>query len=82
VRCGARRAVHFAAGYEGTLRLIDARRRAVVAEATCAIQFSNDGDPPTLNELFDDDCALLRKGISLSAQTCAKRLRTRALGLD
>ena len=82
VAAESRRAVHFAAGYEGTLRLIDARRRAVVAEATCAIQFSNDDDPPTLNELFEDDCALLKKGLTLSAQTCARRFRTRALGLD
>ena len=66
----------------GRSRLIDARRRAVVAEATCAIQFSNEDDPPTLNELFEDDCALLKKGLTLSAQTCAKRYRTRALGLD
>jgi hypothetical protein len=74
--------VHFAAGYEGSLRLIDARRSTVVAEASCAIQFSNDDDPPTLNELFEDECALLKKGVTLSAQTCAKRLRSRALGLD
>ena len=74
--------VHFASIYEGSLRLIDARKSAVIAEATCAIQFSNGDDPPTLNELFEDDCALLRKGLTLSAQTCAKRYRTRALRLD
>jgi len=74
--------VHFAAIYEGSFRLIDARKSAVVAEATCAIQFSNGDDPPTLNQLFADDCALLKKGLTLSAQTCAKRYRTRVLGLE
>lgn len=74
--------VHFASFYEGSFRLIDARRAAVIVEGNCAIQFSNDDDPPTLNELFDDDCALLRKGLKLSAQTCATLYRTRALGID
>jgi hypothetical protein len=73
--------VHFAAGYDGSLRLIDARKRAVVAEATCSVQFSNGDDPPTIRELLEDDCALLDKGLMLSAQTCARRLRE-ALGLE
>jgi hypothetical protein len=73
--------VHFAAGYDGSLRLIDARKRAVVAEASCSVQFSNGDDPPTITELLEDDCALLDKGLMLSAQTCAKRLRE-ALGLE
>jgi hypothetical protein len=73
--------VHFAVGYDGSLRLIDARRRAVIAEASCSMQFSNGGDPPTITELLEDDCALLDKGLMLSAQTCAKRLRE-ALGLE
>ena len=76
----AGRAVHFAAGYEGTMRLIDARKRAVIATSSCSIQYSNGDDPPTLNELFADDCALLNKGLMLSATTCAKRHRA-ALGL-
>ena len=73
--------VHFAVGYQGWLRLIDARKRAVVVETTCSIQFSNGDDPPTINELLEDDCALLDKGLLLTAQTCAKRLRA-ALGLE
>ena len=58
--------VHFAVGYDGSLRLIDARKRAVVAEATCSVQFSNGDDPPTITELLEDDCALLDKGLMLS----------------
>jgi hypothetical protein len=77
----ARGLVHFAAAYEGSLQLIDARKSAVVAEGTCSIQFSNGGDPPTIRELLEDDCALLDKGLALSAATCAKRLLTKALGL-
>jgi hypothetical protein len=73
--------VHFAAGYDGSLRLIDARKRAVVAEASCSVQFSNGDAPPTITELLEDDCALLDKGLMLSAQTCTKRLRE-ALGLE
>lgn len=73
--------VHFAVGYEGTVRLIDARRRAVIAEGRCEVQFSNEGDLPTLAELVADDCALLDKGLTLSAQTCAKRHRA-LLGLE
>jgi hypothetical protein len=73
--------VHFAAGYDGALRLIDTRKRAVVAEASCSVQFSNGDDPPTIAELLEDDCALLDKGLMLSAQTCAKRLLA-ALGLE
>jgi len=77
-----RRKIHYVAGYEGSFRLIDARKSAVVAEATCKIQFSNRGDPPTIKELLEDDCALLDEGLTLSAQTCAKHYRTRALGLE
>ena len=73
--------VHFAVGYDGSLRLIDARKRAVVAEATCSVQFSNGDEPPTITELLEDDCALLDKGLMLTSQTCAKRLRE-ALGLE
>jgi hypothetical protein len=73
--------VHFAAGYDGSLRLIDARRSAVVAEASCSVQFRNGDDPPTITELLEDDCALLDKGLMLTSQTCAKRLRE-ALGLE
>ena len=73
--------VHFAVGYDGSLRLIDARKRAVVAEATCSVQFSNGDAPPTIAELLEDDCALLDNGLMLTSQTCAKRLRE-ALGLE
>jgi hypothetical protein len=73
--------VHFAVNYEGAVRLIDARTRAVVAAGTCAVKFSNGNDPPTLAELVADDCALLEKGFTLSAATCAKRHRA-ALGLE
>ena len=78
----ARGEVHFAAAYEGSFRLIDARKGAVVAETTCAVQFKYGDGAPTLNELFEDDCARLKKGLIGSAHTCAKRYRTRALGLD
>jgi len=77
----ARVRVHFAVGYEGALRLIDARKGAVIVDTTCSIQFSNGDDPPTINELFADDCALLDKGLTLSAATCVKR-HGAALGLD
>jgi hypothetical protein len=78
----ARGEVHFAAFYEGAFALIDARKGAVVAEATCAVQFRDGEGAPTLNELFEDDCARLRKGIALSAHTCAERYHTKVLGLD
>jgi len=75
------RKVHFAAVYEGTVRLIDARKRAVIVESTCWIQYSNGGDQLTITELLADDCALLDKGLTLSANTCAQRHRA-ALGLE
>jgi len=73
--------VHFAVGYDGSIRLIDARTRAVIAESTCSVQYSNGDDPPTMNELLEDDCALLDKGLALSADTCVKR-HLRALRLE
>jgi len=72
--------VHFAVLYEGSVRLIDARKQAVVAEGTCSVQYSNGEDPPTITELLEDDCALLDKGLALTSETCTKRLRA-ALGL-
>lgn len=78
----ARGEVHFAALYEGSFRLIDARKSAVVAETTCVMRFKYGDGAPTLNELFEDDCARLKKGLTVSAHTCAKRYRTRALGID
>jgi len=65
--------VHFAVGYDGSIRLIDARKRAVIAESTCSVHYGNGDDPPTMNELLADDCALIDKGLALSAETCAKR---------
>jgi hypothetical protein len=73
--------VHFAVLYEGSLRLIDARKQAVIAEGTCSVQYSNREEPPTITELLEDDCALLNKGLDLSSETCTKRLRA-ALGLQ
>jgi hypothetical protein len=73
--------VHFAVGYEGSVRLIDARKRAVIAEGTCSIQFSNGDDPPTITELLEDDCALLDKGLALDAATCTRR-HLETLGLE
>ena len=77
----AQGATHFSVGYDGSVRLIDARKRAVIAEGTCSIHYSNGDDPPTMNELLADDCALLDKGLMLSAQTCVKRHRA-TLGLE
>jgi len=73
--------VHFAVGYDGAVRLIDARTHAVIAQSTCSVQFSNGDAPPTLAELVADGCALLDKGLRLSGATCAKRHRA-ALGLE
>jgi hypothetical protein len=73
--------VRFAVGYDGSVRLIDARTRAVIADADCSVQFSNGDDPPTITELLEDDCALLDKGLALSAETCVKRHRA-SLGLE
>jgi len=73
--------VHFAVLYEGALRLIDARKQSVVAEASCSVQYSNGEDPPTIRELLEDDCALLNKGLELTSETCTKRLRA-ALGVQ
>lgn len=73
--------VHFAVLYEGSLRLIDARKQAVIAEATCSVQFSNKEEPPTITELLEDDCELLGTGLALTSETCTRRLRA-ALGLQ
>jgi hypothetical protein len=73
--------VHFAVGYEGSVRLIDARKQAVIAEGSCAFQYSNGDDPPTITELLEDDCALLDKGLVWTAASCTKRHRA-ALGLE
>jgi hypothetical protein len=73
--------VHFAVAYEGSLRLIDPRQRAVIAEATCLTQFTNGDAPPTVNELLEDDCALLNEGLKANAEACASWYRKTALGL-
>ena len=73
--------VHFAVSYEGSLRLIDPRQGAVIAEETCSTAFTNDNDPPTMNELLEDECALLNEGLKANAAACARWYRQRALGL-
>jgi hypothetical protein len=82
ISAASRDAVHFAVAYAGTMKLIDARTQTVVAAARCSFEFRNGGDPPTINELLEDDCDLLKKGLRLTAKSCAERYQTRALGLD
>ena len=63
------------------MRLIDARKGAVIAEGGCSGDVVNAADLPTSSQLLADDCALLKEKLAATAEYCADRYRTWVLGL-
>lgn len=72
---------HFGIFYEGTLRLIDARQKAVIAEANCTSDPVNAPGMPTFEELMEDHAALLKIELATTAEYCSDDYRKRVLGL-
>jgi hypothetical protein len=72
---------HFAGMYSGTLRLVDARSKTVIAEATCESVPVDSQDMFTFDDLLKNDGAQLRNEITSAADYCIDDYTKRVLGL-
>lgn len=67
--------------YEGTLRLIDTRSRALIADGECTCSPSNSADAPNYEQLLARDAALLKDMFRSLERYCTDGYRTRILGI-
>jgi len=72
---------HVAIRYQGVLRLVDARQKAVIAQSTCTSIPVDSPDLPTLDEFLANDGALFHSALAEVGAYCADDYRTRVLGL-
>lgn len=75
------RFAHYGTFYEGTLRLIDLRTKAVMAEGTCVSYPTDTPDAPILEALFSDHARILKEQLNVLESFCTDDYRTRILGL-
>jgi hypothetical protein len=74
-------ATRYAIFYEGSLKLIDTRRRAIIAEGTCAVRPDHQPDDPSYDALMWNDATILKEKLPNVIQACVDHYRTRVLGL-
>jgi hypothetical protein len=74
-------ATRYAIHYQGRLRLIDTRRRAVVADGTCVVEPDHQPNDPSWDALMWNDAASLKERLWKVIERCADDYRTRVLGM-
>lgn len=74
-------ATRYAIYYQGHLRLIDTRRRAVVADGTCAVGPDHQPNDPSYDALMWNNATILKERLWKVIESCADDYRTRVLGL-
>jgi hypothetical protein len=74
-------ATRYAIFYESSLRLIDTRRRAIIAEGTCAVRPDHQPDDPSYDALMWNAATILKEKLLKMIQLCVDDYRTRVLGL-
>lgn len=74
-------ATRYALFYQGRLRLIDTRRRAVVADGTCDVRPDHQPDDPSYDALMWNNATILKERLWKVIERCADDYRTRILGL-
>jgi hypothetical protein len=67
--------------YDGTVRLVDTRKRAVVAEGVCASHPLDSRDAPSHEQLLANDGAALKDLMRSTKEFCLRDYRTRIFGL-
>lgn len=74
-------ATRYAVFYEGSLRLVDTKRKAILAEGRCTVRPVKRPDDPSFDALIWDEAAILKQKLSGVIQSCVEEYRTRVLGL-
>lgn len=74
-------ATRYAIFYEGTLRLIDTRRQAIIAEGSCTFRPGKQSHDPSYDALMWQDATILKEKLQTAIQYCVDDYRTRVLGL-
>jgi hypothetical protein len=72
---------NYGIGYDGTLRLIDARSGQILAEGICTSHPISDQPGPDAKQLMADHGALLKSTLEAVTGDCIEDYRTRVLGL-
>jgi hypothetical protein len=67
--------------YDGTVRLVDTRKRAVVAEGVCSSHPVEGGQAPSHDELLRNEGAALKDLVRSISEYCLRDYRTRIFGL-
>jgi hypothetical protein len=71
----------YGATYDGTVRLVDTRTRAVLAEGICVFHPLDGSDGPTRDQLLAKNADVLKQQLTSITDFCADDYRTRILGL-
>jgi hypothetical protein len=72
---------HYGVSYDGSMRLIDTRARAVLAEGICTSHPLGDDSAPSYDQLVANEGALVRSLVAGVTEFCLHDYRTRILGL-
>lgn len=72
---------HYKVSYGGRLRLIDVATKAVVAESGCTAVQGDDKNPPTKDQLLDNNAQLLKSYLAKAASDCVDLLARDVLKL-
>lgn len=73
---------HYKIIYSARLRLIDASSKRVVAESACVSHQGDDKNPPSKDQLLENQAALLRKYFDQAADSCVNVLARDILKLQ
>ena len=73
---------HYRVLYNARLRVIDASSRKVVAETMCSATQGDDANPPTRDQLLENDAALLKTYLKQASESCIAVLSKEVLQLS
>jgi len=72
---------HYRVLYNARIRLIDASTKDVLAESMCKAAPVDDQNPPTRDQLLENEAALLKQYLDKATTDCVEVLSTQVLGL-
>ncbi|GAB1261433.1 hypothetical protein [Aurantivibrio plasticivorans] len=61
---------HYRVGYSGRLRVVDAAEKKVIAETLCSAGEGDDENPPTKDDLLENNAQLLKDYLQKAADNC------------
>lgn len=72
---------HYRVTYQARLRLIDTASKDVIAETMCSSVQGDDENPPTKDDLLENEAALLKDYLEKASQACVDVLSSQILML-